>query len=294
MPTGLDPSHGDDRLERPQGLRLPFRITRRHVLLAVVLALTFVVASREASRGGQPRLAGPLERAVTALVLPFQRSAVTVKSVFTLAWHNVSAGFRTREKIVLLEDRVRRLEAELARSREKASEADRIAGLLLFKMNNPYRVTPARIIGHDTAYGRTITIDRGTDDGIGPNMPVVASKGIVGRVVTVRPASAQVLLLRDVNSAVDSVIQRTRAKGILYGNGDLSPELRFMERHEEVQPGDLVVSSGIAGIFPPGLVLGEVTAVDREGQGLFQIIKVRPAEEAASLEEVLVLTGGGG
>jgi rod shape-determining protein MreC len=291
MPGSLDPFPVEDRHERPPGLRLPFRITRRHVLLALLLALTFMAASRDASRGGTARNAGPFERGVTALLLPLQRGAATVKSVFTLGWHNIALGFRTREKMVLLEDRVRRLEAELAKVGEKASEADRIAGLLLFKMNNPHLVTTARIVGHDTAYGRTVTIDRGSRDGIAPNMPVVASKGIVGRVVTVRSTSAQVLLLRDVNSAVDSLVQRSRAKGILYGNGDLSLELRFMERHEDVRTGDLVVTSGITGIFPPGLVLGEVIAVDKEGQGLFQVIKVRPAEEAASLEEVLVITG---
>jgi rod shape-determining protein MreC len=100
-----------------------------------------------------------------------------------------------------------------------------------------------------------------------------------------------VLLVSDHNSGVDALVQRTRARGIVQGTVDAGCALKYVKRTEDVQVGDDLVTSGLDGIFPKGLPIGRVVAIDKRGQGLFQSAEVAPRVAFEQLEEVLVTHG---
>jgi rod shape-determining protein MreC len=122
-------------------------------------------------------------------------------------------------------------------------------------------------------------------------MPVVVAEGVVGRVVRSSPRFSRVLLVTDASSAVASLLQHNRARGVCRGQGELLV-FDFVLRQEEVKVGDRVVTSGMGGVFPKGLVVGNVGSVERQEFGLFQAIEVIPSVDFSHLEEVLLLLRG--
>ena len=120
-------------------------------------------------------------------------------------------------------------------------------------------------------------------------MPVLAPQGIVGRVVTVYPQYAMVMLIVDRKSGADAMIQRTRVRGMLKGKGGNRCSLDFVPKSADVKVGDLVLASGLVGLYPKGLVFGKVTAANNKNPGVFQEIEVTPNADLSTLEEVLVV-----
>jgi rod shape-determining protein MreC len=188
----------------------------------------------------------------------------------------------------LLEEN-RTLKALLIQSDEVRLENARLRRLLEFKEAQEITTLPARVIAEDaSSWFRTVTINKGRDQGVVEGLPVVVAEGVVGRVVRSSPRSARVLLITDASSAVASLLQDNRARGVCRGHGELL-DFDFVLRKEEVKVGDRVVTSGMGGVFPKGLVIGQVASVDRREFGLFQNIQVTPAVDFSHLEEVLVL-----
>jgi rod shape-determining protein MreC len=133
-----------------------------------------------------------------------------------------------------------------------------------------------------------VTIDKGSRDGLSPDMAVIAPAGIVGRVVVPSARNAKVQLLVDRNAAAGALIERSRAQGVVVGTGESWLHLEYVSEVAEVAVGDVVVTSGIDGIFPKGFVIGKVTAVEKSGSA-YRLITVEPAVDFTSLEEVLVV-----
>ncbi len=186
----------------------------------------------------------------------------------------------------------RTLRAVLTQSDEVRLENERLRLLLDFKETQEIDTLPARVIAEDaSSWFRTVTIDKGSVQGVVEGMSVVAAEGVVGRVVRSRPRFARVLLLTDASSAVASLLQDNRARGVCRGKGEYLV-FDFVLRQEEVTVGDRVVTSGMGGIFPKGLVVGNVKSVDRQEFGLFQVIEVAPTVDFSHLEEVLVMLRG--
>jgi rod shape-determining protein MreC len=156
----------------------------------------------------------------------------------------------------------------------------------------PQRTLAAEVVAGDaTSWFRTVTINRGRTDGIAPDMAVLAPQGLVGRVIG-RPApgarAARVQLLVDRNAAAAALVQRSRAGGVVVGDDGEMLRMDFVSSLADVQVGDLVVASGLDGIYPKGYPIGEVVAVER-GTGLYQQVRVRPAVDFSSIEDVLVV-----
>ena len=145
-----------------------------------------------------------------------------------------------------------------------------------------------------TSLFKTLLINKGTAEGLRVGLPVLADQGVVGRIIETSWHASRVLLMIDENSNIDALIQRSRAQGILQGAGSAGCNLKYISRAEEVQTGDVVLSSGLAGVFPKGLLLGVVTGVSRKEGGLFQKIDVAPAVDFGKLEEVMALIIGRG
>ncbi|GIW44181.1 MAG: hypothetical protein KatS3mg077_1463 [Candidatus Binatia bacterium] len=189
-----------------------------------------------------------------------------------------------------LRQRVAELEHQTLRIAEILQTDRRLAELLKFRNNFIGDAQAAMIIGRDPfpSFG-TVTISKGAADGIRKGMPVVSPHGVVGRILVTSMHSSRVLLITDHNSGVDALVQRTRARGIVEGSLDGRCSMKYLRREEDVAVGDRIITSGLDGIFPKGLLIGEVTHVTRGTRGLLQVAEVRPAAPLERLEEVLVL-----
>jgi rod shape-determining protein MreC len=266
-------------------------LRRNRVVLTSALCLlaAAVLVVRTSGAPGQRDVFG---RVFLDLMAPLQRATASVGRTVGGTWDGVQALFRARRENAMLRERARRLEEELDRMSEVALENERLRRLLDFRETLVGDVATARVIGHDASgLSRTIVIDRGERDGVLRGAAVLAPEGVVGQVFVAGRRSARVLLISDHNSGVDAVVQRTRARGIVQGTVDGGCTLKYVKRTEDVQVGDAVVTSGLDGIFPKGLPIGEVTIVDKAGQGLFQHAEVAPRVDAQSLEELLVTRG---
>jgi rod shape-determining protein MreC len=195
------------------------------------------------------------------------------------------------------EDESRRLQREnavlndlLNSYREGYLEGVRLRKLLDIKDGLHHKTVAARVIDNDRAsLFKTILINKGTTEGLRVGLPVLSDQGVVGRIIETSWHASRVLLLIDENSNIDALIQRSRAQGILQGAGTAGCNLKYISRAENIQTGDVVLSSGLAGVFPKGLLLGAVTGISGAEGGLFQKIDVASAVDFSKLEEVLVL-----
>jgi rod shape-determining protein MreC len=189
-----------------------------------------------------------------------------------------------------LKRELQELKLQMNRYREADLANERLRALLNFKKSIATPLLPAQLVAFDpSGWFQTILIDKGRNDGVVQDMAVVSSEGLVGRIIGVGNHHAKVLLILDGNSAVDAYIQRSRARGVLVGLGLELCLLKYVQRNEDVQVGDQVISSGMGGVFPKGLLVGTVQEVVRGSSGLFQRVEVEPAVNFSRLEEVLVV-----
>jgi rod shape-determining protein MreC len=174
---------------------------------------------------------------------------------------------------------------------QEAQEAlTRLEGLLDLKRQVALPVIGARVIAYDPSlWSRSAIIDQGKDEGVKDGLPVLAPQGIVGRVVEVFPEYSKVMLIVDRKSGADAMVQRTRVRGVLKGKGGNRCSLDFVPKNADVRVGDLVLASGLVGLYPKGLVFGKVTKANKKNPGVFQEIEVTPNVDLSSLEEVLVV-----
>ena len=266
-------------------------IRRNRVLLASALCLA-LGAALVVQTGRTPARGDRLGRVFLEIMAPLLRSSAAVGRLVGGTWHGFADLVRARTENTLLRERARRLEHEVDRLSEVEIENGRLRQLLDFRETLHGDLLTARVIGRDaTGLARTLTIDRGESDGIARGAAIIAPEGVVGQVFLVSGHAARVLLVSDHNSGVDALVQRTRARGIVQGTVDAGCVLKYVKRTEDVQVGDELVTSGLDGIFPKGLPVGRVVAIDKRGQGLFQSADVTPRVDFDQLEEVLVTRG---
>jgi rod shape-determining protein MreC len=175
------------------------------------------------------------------------------------------------------------------RYQEAQQALTRLEGLLELKRQVALPVIGARVIAYDPSlWSRCALIDQGKAQGVKNGLPVLAPEGIVGRVVETYPQYAKVMLIVDRKSGADAMVQRSRVRGILQGKGGNRCSLDFVPKNADVQVDDLVLASGLGGIYPKGLVFGKVSQANKKKPGVFQEIEVTPTVDLSTLEEVLV------
>jgi rod shape-determining protein MreC len=190
-----------------------------------------------------------------------------------------------------LKKRVAELEVELQQQHALAARSQQLQALMDLKSQAHVPTLAAEVIaGNPDPIMRTITIDRGSADGVQPDMAVIAPGGVIGRVIgPVARHAARVQLIIDRNAAAGALIDRTRTGGMVVGV-QANPPLRMelVSNLADVQAGDLVVTSGVDGIYPKGYAIGKIEKVER-GSGLYYTIAVRPSVDFSGVEEVLVV-----
>lgn len=240
------------------------------------------------------RQRGSLREPVADLLLdglaPLQAGMTWLQAKLEHAWDGYVNLLRVRRENEELRQRIALLREETVRLGELARENERLTRLLDLRARVAGVAYGARVIGRDPLpWLRTLTVDRGERDGIRRGMAVLAPEGVVGRVAKVGHAAAQVLVLTDNNSGIDALVQRSRARGIVQGNLDAGCYMKYLRRTEDVAIGDRVITSGLDGIFPKGVMIGRVVEVALRNRGLLQVAVIEPSVALDRLEEVLIV-----
>ncbi len=185
---------------------------------------------------------------------------------------------------------IQRLISEKNKLVERLASQKRLSKLMAYEDGWEKKAVVASVIGRDaTQWSKVVFVNKGTQDGIQDHFAVVTDAGVIGQVIHAGPNTSKVLLIVDGRSAVDALFQGSRVSGVVVGTGEGECYLKFVPNTADVREGDTVLSSGLGGIFPKGLIIGKVTHVSRKKQGLFQDITLVPGADLSRLEEVLVL-----
>ena len=259
----------------------------------LTLALLLVIAGGLVlSRSGNRVRNDTLGRLFLDGMAPIMRVATELTRTVAGVWNGITGAFQLRDQVRFLRRELREQKREVARLGELQLENERLRKLLSFRPEVETEVVTARVVGADAlGLSRSLAIDRGTLDGVRKGAAVLAPEGVVGQVLLAGRHAARVLLITDHNSGVDGIVQRTRARGIVEGALGGGCGLKFVKRTERLEVGDLVVTSGMDGIFPKGLPIGRIASIDKRGQSLFQYATVEPTVDFCRLEEVLVARG---
>jgi rod shape-determining protein MreC len=223
-------------------------------------------------------------------VTPFEKALVRIQTGTSGVWHNYIYLRGVRQQNRDLQQQIQQMQLEQVRLREDAGQARRLQALLGFKEQFVEKTIAAQVIGSSgSEQSRLVYIDKGSDDGIKNDMPVITATGVVGKISSViNGSTSQVLLINDQNSGVGTILEQSRLQGVLKGRASGELALDKVMAEEDVKPGDRVLTSGGDQIFPKGLPVGTVAKINRGTE--FQQVIVRPAAVLNHLEEVLVIT----
>ena len=232
----------------------------------------------------------PAEQFVIEITAPFQKLIKqTTKSTEEL-WLNYFRLVDVHHENTQLKNEIHVLKIANSRYLELLATQESLEELLQFKQTINRPVLAAQVIGLDpTGWFKSVIIDKGKWAGLRIDMPVVNAFGVVGRVVSVSSNYAKVLLIIDQNSAVDCLVQRSRDRGMLKGLMSEICKLDYVAKSNDITMGDIVVTSGLGGVFPKGLPVGRILDVKEISGELFKDIKIRTAVDFSKLEEVLVI-----
>ncbi len=257
------------------------------LLLANFILMTF--DAREIGTGQR------MIRVWTQTGADFVQSPVTsVSSSVSNYFSSISTLRSAQSENDALKQRIQELEVEIKGRQELASENERLQALLALTETSKYKVLPSRIIGRDpSVWFDSSIINRGSMDGVKLNMPVVTDGGIVGRITAVGPLTSQVDLITHDKSGLGAVIGQigeSNALGVVSGTSKRNVlEMRYVSGSIEVQPGQLVYTTGQDGIYPAGLKVGEIVEVQSGSATTPHIISIRPSAGLSSMQEVGVL-----
>ncbi|MFC1858460.1 rod shape-determining protein MreC [Thermodesulfobacteriota bacterium] len=251
-----------------------------------LVGLNIIVLSITSSRY-QSSSAGKL---AISLVAPFQKIVTfSIRFIKDIWYHYFSLVSVTREN-----ENLKRALSQAIEKNNQCQEIElsnlRLRNLLNFQKTVTSQAIAAGLIGKDPSpWFKSIIIDKGRADGVEKGFPVVVPEGIVGQVIDVSSYYSKVMLIIDQNSAVDALVQKTRARGIVKGESTDRCIFQYVLRKHDINIGEEVVSSGLDGVFPKGLRIGRVSGVIRRTSGIFQEVSITPNVDFEKLEEVLII-----
>ena len=204
-------------------------------------------------------------------------------------WSGYIALQTVQQENTALRQELQSLQVTLQQERAEAQRTDNLRQLLELRERAQLDTVAAEVIaGAASLDFQTVTIDKGSSDQLATDMAVISPAGVVGRVILPTRRASKVQLLIDRNAAAGALIERTRVQGVVVGMGDGMLRMQYVPGTADVKTGDLVVTSGIDGIYPKGFVIGTIDHADR-GAGAYHEIVIRPAVDFGRLEEVLIV-----
>ncbi|MFN2298046.1 MAG: rod shape-determining protein MreC [Anaerolineales bacterium] len=258
----------------------------------LLLASAFLLAALGLVLLGQAGMISPIKDLALRGVTGAQRSITTAFfniRDFLTAPRNLQELIQRNSQ---LEQRIAELEAEVVTLREQAADVDRLNALLGTARDHPEnRYVAAKVIGRDTSpFLHYLILDKGSDMGIRRGMPVVNEKGLVGRITEVSATASKLQLITDPDSSINARVQESRSEGILIGLPTGELQLTYLSQDIPVNVGEIVVTSGLGGGFPPEILIGRVVSVHHRDYELYQTAIIEPRSDFTRLEMVLIIT----
>jgi len=273
--------------------RLKASLKRHRIIIVSVLLLLFslhltLTDEKEAERGMV------VKEVLAAALAPVQKAILGAYNSVVGVADDYLYLVALKGENENLKQKISTLSEENNRLAEEVRLGSRLKEVLEYKETTPFKTTAASIIAFNVdRWTRTVTINKGQADGMAKDMAIIAPGGVIGRIIEVNEHASTVLLSTDLRSNIEAIVQRTRVKGVVEGDGSGGLTLKYVRRLDDVSLGDKIVTSGFSGLFPKGLVIGEVTSVAKGRDNFFKEISVSPIVEFARLEDVLVVTGPG-
>ncbi|MDE2145673.1 MAG: rod shape-determining protein MreC [Burkholderiales bacterium] len=238
------------------------------------------------------KLAGPVRQALAVVLLPLQRALAVPVEIWQGGGAYLQGLHAAQQAQLAAQARLVAQSVQAQRTQQLAQENARLRALLGLRPALTLRSQAAEVL-YDAAdpYSRKVVIDRGAAQGVAPGSPVVDEAGVLGQVTRVYPATSEVTLLADKDAAIPVLDTRTQQRGAAFGAGG-SPgrmELRFVSANADIRVGDTLVTSGLDGVYPPGLAVARVTAVERRVSTGFARVQLVPQADPDGVRQVLVL-----
>jgi rod shape-determining protein MreC len=255
----------------------------------LLLALISMHADRLARESGRGEL-GPARGLVLDITVPIQKMVAAPVDVVRDTWHRYVALVDLQSENDALRAQVAALEEENLQYREALVASGRLQRIVEMRDEFETPMLPMEVVGQDVSpWFRSVLLDRGHEHGVRAGMPALTDAGVVGLVTATSDSASRTMLLLDRQSAIDGIVQRSRARGIVRGRGGDRLEFEFVVGGADVQAGDVVLSSGLDGVYPKGLRIGEVEEVVAAPYGLTQKALLKPAVDFGRLEQVFVV-----
>ncbi|MEW5736081.1 MAG: rod shape-determining protein MreC [Thermodesulfobacteriota bacterium] len=256
------------------------------ILIVLFVVFSVVVSVTDRGRAGSRSV----ETLLLSAIAPLSDAASRAFASMSRVWSGYFGLVNTAQENEKLKRDLTTVRQLLIEERETTEENKRLKALLSFTEKSDRKLLAARVVGEDpSAWFRSVVINRGKNDGVKEGAAVVTPLGVVGRVLRASGSYSLVLLLLDPNHAVDVRFSRSRARGVMVGARERGLRVKYVLKKEDVKKGDLLVTSGLDGVFPPGIPAGVVAEASRQGEGMFQDITVLPFVSFDKLEEVLVV-----
>jgi rod shape-determining protein MreC len=257
-------------------------------LLALAAVITMVSDRRSLAEGGRDL---PWWQAfMLEIAVPIQDAVAAPVDGIREMWGDYVALLEVREDNDRLRSRLAELEEANLQYREALVASGHLQQIASMRDDFEIPMLPSELVGGDVSpWFRSVMFDRGRSDGVRPGMPVISEDGLVGLVTAASRRASRTMLLLDRQSAVDGTVQRSRARGIVRGRSSDDLEFEFVVRVGDVRVGDVVMTSGLGGVYPKGLRIGHVTAVSDPGARLLQTATIAPAVDFRRLEQVFVM-----
>ncbi|MDR2672797.1 MAG: rod shape-determining protein MreC [Coriobacteriales bacterium] len=273
----------------------PRKITGGILVISLSLVAVVMLSVWSYEGGGAQGANGVLHNVrsvVSVVTVPFEQASSIIAAPFNAVGNsvsNLSAGSETLEELQAENEELRSTVMKLEEYRQ---ENERLSKLLELTDAYNLEAVGARILKPSSdSWNQVISIDKGSNDGMAVGMPVMSPNGLIGQVEQVGPFTSVVRLLTDPNSGVAVFLQANRSEGVVTGSIEGLLYLSYTPLNVNVVPGDVVITSGAGGVYPKGIVIGEVTSASYSPSDVYQTIVVKPVARVARYEEVLVLTG---
>ncbi len=268
-------------------------VLTRYRNTTILVAVLFAQIIGLAVQVKKPTEAGPMRLIrywVVSAITPLERAVFATSHGVRHVWTDYIYLRGVRAENRALKQQIDQMRIDEVRLQQDADQARRLQSLLAFKEQFISQTVAAQVIGSSgSEQSRILYIDKGASSGLQPDMAVISPGGIVGKVLRVFHSSAQILEISDQSSGVGAILEKSRLQGILRGSASGEVSMQYVMSDEKVEPDERVLTSGGDRIFPKGLPIGNVTAVN-PGRDLFLNIRVKPSADLSRLEEVLVIT----
>lgn len=258
--------------------------------VALTLFATAAMVSHRTALGEGGRELPWWQAMLLEVAAPLQKLVAAPVDAIASVWGNYVDLIDVREENDQLRERVAELEEETLQYREALVASGHLQRIAEMRREFEVPMLPGQVVGLDvTPSFRSVLVDRGQEQGVVPGNPVITEQGVVGLVTATADNASKTMLVLDRQSAIDGIVQRSRARGVVRGRGSEELAFEFVVRGGDVRVGDVVITSGLGGVFPKGLRLGEVIAVPDPGGNLVQTATLRPAVDFGRLEQIFVM-----